>query len=417
MEQKNTSSIRYPALKSRDFRLFWLAQFVSNSGNQMQIVAVNWQIYLLTNSPIALGLIGLFRFLPIITFSLIGGSFADVYNRKKIMAISQIILGTLSLILAFTTFTNTITPTFIFAITIIASIAMSFDMPARQAFVPSLVEKKYLPNAMSLNAIMWQTASIVGPSLAGIFIAQLGVAGIYAIDAASFIVVLFSLLFIKTPGNLHVGKTYVSAAAIKEGLKFVKSKTLIWSTMLLDFFSTFFSSATALLPIFAKDILLVGPQGLGLLYAAPAIGAVIAGFVLAHLGTIRRQGYVLLLAVAFYGAATALFGISRVFWLSVAALMLVGAGDSVSVIIRNTIRQLSTPDYIRGRMVSVNMIFFMGGPQLGEFEAGMLAALMGAQLSVVTGGLATIIVVAIMAVKIPHLRRYDVHEEHLFEHQ
>ncbi|MBI4078818.1 MAG: MFS transporter, partial [Candidatus Levybacteria bacterium] len=386
MEQKNISPVRYPALQSKDFRLFWLAQFVSNSGNQMQIVAVNWQVYLLTNSPIALGMIGLLRFLPIVIFSLIGGSFADSHNRKSIMAISQTILGTLSLILATTTFTNTITPTLIFIITFIASIAMSFDMPARQSFVPNLVDRKHLPNAMSLYAIMFQTASIAGPSLAGILIAKFDVGGIYVIDAASFAIVLTSLFFIKTPGDLHVGKTQVSLTAVKEGLQFVKSKPLIWSTMLLDFFSTFFSSATALLPIFAKDILRVGPQGLGLLYAAPSIGAVIAGFIMAHLGTIRRQGYMLLLAVSFYGLATALFGVSRIFWLSIVALMLVGAGDSVSVIIRNTIRQLSTPDYIRGRMVSVNMIFFLGGPQLGEFEAGMLAALMGAQMSVVTGG-------------------------------
>jgi len=184
---------------------------------------------------------------------------------------------------------------------------------------------------------------------------------------------------------------------------------MIWSTMMLDFFSTFFSSATALIPIYAKDILAVGPTGLGFLYSAPAIGAVIAGFLVAHKHNLRNQGMILLVSVGFYALGTVIFGLSHIFILSILALIVVGAGDSVSTIIRNTIRNLETPDYIRGRMTSVNMIFFMGGPQLGDFEAGTLAGYMGAPFSVVTGGIATLVVVAAMAKKLPVLRKYDRH--------
>lgn len=263
---------------------------------------------------------------------------------------------------------------------------------------------------MSLNVITWQLAIIVGPSLAGILIGRFGVGSVYVFDTVSFIAAITSILLIRHSGNIEQKTSDVSIKAVFEGFKFIKSKTIIWSTMLLDFFSTFFSSATALLPIFARDILHVGPQGLGFLYAAPAIGAVIAGFVVTHIGNFGRQGIILLVSVVFYAVGTILFGISTSFWFSVFALMIVGAGDSVSAIIRNVVRQIATPDYIRGRMISVNAIFFIGGPQLGEFEAGVLAALVGAPISVVIGGIGTLIVVAIMGAAIPILRRYDRHD-------
>lgn len=209
-----------------------------------------------------------------------------------------------------------------------------------------------------------------------------------------------------TTGEIAGESGKVSLQAILEGLSFVKSKTIIWSTMLLDFFGTFFASATALLPIYAQSILHVGPIGFGFLYAAPSVGAVCAGLILAYKGTITQQGKWLLVSVAVYALATILFGFSRVFFVSFIALFLVGAGDSISTVIRNTIRQLSTPDYIRGRMTAINMIFFMGGPQLGEFEAGALAAVVGAPISVAIGGIGTLIVVGIVAATIPVLRKY-----------
>lgn len=401
---------RFPALRYKDFRLLFTGQFISTIGNQMQLVAINWHIYLLTNSPIALGLVGLMRSLPIIIFSLIGGSVADVVNRKKLIFVTQTILCVLAFILAFSTFKNLVNPIIIFVITVISAITVSFDLPSRQALIPNLVDKKDLANAMSLNVIMFQISTVVGPLIAGLLISKYNLGNIYAINALTYFGVLVSILFIKTSGSVKEQSGVVSLNSIKEGIVFVKSKTIIWSTMILDFFSTFFASATALFPIFAKDILHVGPKGLGMLYAAPSIGAVVAGVAIAHAGTISKQGKILLTAVCLYAIGTIIFGASKFFPLSILALLLVGVGDSISSIIRNTIRQIATPDYIRGRMTSINMIFFLGGPQLGEFEAGFLAAYLGAPMSVVIGGVGTLIVVGIMALAVPILIRYNNHE-------
>ncbi|OGH18205.1 MAG: hypothetical protein A3F31_05190 [Candidatus Levybacteria bacterium RIFCSPHIGHO2_12_FULL_38_12] len=401
---------RYPALTYRDFRLLWFGQFIANTGIQMQFVAVNWHLYRLTDSPVALGLLGLFRFLPIIIFSLIGGNFADAHNRKRILILASASLSILSFFLAFSTLSETINPFIMYTVSILIAVASSFDIPARQAFVPNLVKKEHLPNAISLNVVMFQASLVVGPALAGILIAQLGEGYVYGLSAVSFAGALLALFLIKTTGEPKGEKPEISIAAIAEGITFIKSQTLIWSTMLLDFFSTFFASATVLLPIFAKDILHVGPQGFGVLAASPAIGAVVAGFVFAHFGILRKQGTILLVSVGLFGIATIFFGISNSFLLSFLFLFIVGAGDSISAIIRNTIRQAVTPDYIRGRMSAVSMIFFMGGPQLGEFEAGLLAAWIGAPFSVVLGGIGTLIVVGLVAFGIPKVRNYQGHE-------
>lgn len=400
---------RFPAFTSHDFSVFWLSQFVSNIGSQMQFVAINWHIYVLTNSAFALGLVGLLRFVPILIFSLIGGSVADAHNRKRILFVTQSTLTILSFILAFLTITGAVNVVSIYIITAVSAVALSFDMPARQAFIPGLVDKKHLQNAMSLNSIMFQTGSILGPTAAGFLIAHSGLGIIYNVNAFSFMTVITSLFFIKTSGRVQGIPTKISFSSVLEGLEFVRSKTIIWSTMLLDFFSTFFSSATALIPIFAKDILNVGPMELGLLYAAQSVGAVSAGLLIAHFHQLSRQGLVLLLSVTLYGIGTIIFGLSHVFLISLLGLVIVGAGDSVSTIIRNTIRQLETPDYIRGRMTSINMIFFMGGPQLGDFEAGVLASRIGAPFATVIGGIGTIIAVGFMTVGVPVLRRYDHH--------
>ncbi len=398
---------RFPALKYRDFRLMWFGLLISNIGTQMQFAAINWHIFILTGSAVSLGLIGLSRFIPITIFSLIGGTIADTHNRKRILFITQTILTILSFILAVTTFTHIVNPLIIYVITALAATTIAFDVPPRQAIVPSLVHKKHLTSAMSLNVTMWYSAMIIGPALSGFIIKLFGVGGIYLINAFSFLAVISALVLMKTSGDIEGDPSKISLSAIWEGLVFVKSKTIIWSTMILDFLSTFFSSATALLPIFAEKILHVGPIGFGFLYAAPAIGAVVTGYFTARKGTFKNEGKILLLSVLLYGGATIIFGLSKIFLLSFIALLLVGAGDSISSIIRNTIRQLETPDYIRGRMTSINMIFFIGGPQLGEFEAGILAALVGAPLSVIFGGIGTIAAVGLLAGTIPVLRRYS----------
>jgi MFS family permease len=398
---------RYPALQSHDFRLLWFGQFVSNTGSQMQIVALNWQIYVLTHSAIALGLIGLVRVIPIIIFSLIGGAVADAYDRKKIMYVTQSAMLLFSLILTIATFTNHITPLIMYVTTALAAGARSFDVPARQAFVPRLVKREWLANALNLNSIMLQTATILGPVIAGFLIGRIGIGFVYGFDAASFIAVIIGLFLMQTSGSIQGIRSDVSLAGIQAGITYIISQPIIWSTMLLDFFSTFFASATALLPIYAKDILQVGPEGLGLLYAAPAVGAVIAGSILAHFSRLRKEGIVILVAVAVYAVGTIIFGFSHFFLLSFLALFFVGLGDNISTIIRSTVRQLITPDIMRGRMTSINMIFALGGPQLGEFEAGVLASSVGAPFSVIIGGVLTLVVVGAMGIGIPKLRKFD----------
>lgn len=399
---------RFSAFSYRDFFLIWLGQLISFTGTQMQLVALNWQIYQITHSALALGFIGFFRFVPIIFFSLIGGSFADVHNRKLILYTTQIVMGLLSAILGVLTLSGHISPAIIYLITVLIAIATSFDSPARQAFIPNLVPKEEFANAMSLYNIMWQVASISGPAIAGFLIASIGVGNIYMLNALSFVALIAGLFYIKNSGAITGEKSSVNLRAVIEGIQYVKHTTIIWSTMILDFVSTFFASATSLIPLFAQDILHVGPIGLGFLYAAPAMGAVVTGFIMTHKGHIRRPGPLLLFGVGMYGVGTVLFGMSSVLLFSIFALFLVGAGDSISTILRNIIRQLATPDNLRGRMTAVNMIFFAGGPQLGDFEAGALAAAVGGPFSVIIGGVATILFVTFATYKLPILRKYEL---------
>lgn len=394
------------ALKFRDFRLLWIGLLISRIGSEMQVVAINWQMYTLTGSALALGVIGLCRFLPVLIFALPGGIVADKFNRKYVMLIAQTSTAVLSLVLSLTSFTGHISPLVIYLVLIGNSIATAFDTPARQSMAPSLVPKKYLVNALSLNTIMWQSAIVIGPSIAGFAIAYMGLSSVYLINAFSFIAVIIALILMNTPKQVIREDTSFSLRSLFEGLSFVRKSPLIYSTMLLDFIATFFSSATVLLPIFAMDILKVGPQGLGILYAAPAIGAVLAGLFTSSLGHFKHQGKILLLTISLYGAATLGFGLTTSFVVALFLLFLTGVGDVVSTIIRNTIRQLATPDHLRGRMISINMIFFMGGPQLGEAEAGILAAAIGAPLSVVAGGIGTIIATIAIGILVPKLRKY-----------
>jgi MFS family permease len=398
---------KFPALQYRDFRLWWIGQGISNIGSQMQIVAINWQIYVITHSAIALGAIGLMRVIPVVLISLFAGSVADAYNRKVINFLAQVTMGILSLILGLMSLNHTITPFVIYIITIFAMVAGTFDTTSRQSLIPNLVNKEHLASATSLNVVMRETATIIGPGITGFLIAYLGVSWIYIVNALSFAAVLLALVFINTPGTVSGEKAEVSAQAMLEGIRFVKSKTLIWSTMLLDFFCTFFAGAMTLLPIFAKDILQVGPQGLGILYAAPSVGAIIASYYIAQRHKLRQQGKILLIAVACYAIGTIAFGFSKMLIFSCLALAVVGAGDSISTTIRNSIRQAQTPNNLRGRMVAINMIFFMGGPQLGEFEAGLVAAALGAPASVILGGLGALLIVTLIGITTPILSRYD----------
>jgi MFS family permease len=404
----------FVALQHRNFRLIWIGLFASFTGSMMQNAALLWHVSLLVppeRKGLALGLVGLARVVPIIVFSMISGVVADAWNRRRLMLFTQAAATLVAAALGILAFRGTTAVWPIYLLAALGSAVGAFDLPARNSLVPTLVPREHLPNAISLNTIMFQTASVVGPSLGGVLIAVANVGWVYITNAISFLFVIVALLMMRdVPARAPSeggSRDDVSFHAALEGLRFVFRSPIIRSTMLLDFFATFFSSATALLPIFAQDILKVGAKGYGWLYAAPAVGAMATSAVMVPMTErIERRGPTLLWAVAGYGLATIVFGISRTFWLTFACLAVTGATDTVSTIIRNVIRQLETPDRLRGRMTGVNMVFFLGGPQLGELEAGAVANWFGASFSVITGGIGCLIATAWVAASTPALRRY-----------
>jgi len=381
------------------------------TGSQMQFVAINWHVYLLTKSAFALGLVGLFRGVPIILCSLAGGVVADAIDRKRLMIVTQTVMLTSAALLTAGTLAGFESVWPIYILSGIASAATAFDTPARQALMPTLVPIEDFPNAVSLAVIVFNVATIAGPAIAGFLLAESGPAIIYGINAFSFLAVIAALIAMRASGQPDLQterKDALSFAALKEGLTFVWHTPIIVQTMTLDFLATFFASATLLLPIFAQERLHVGARGYGFLAAAPAIGSVLTALVLARLGTLRRQGRLVVASVAVFGVATAAFGVSTVYWVSLLMLAITGAADTVSTVLRQTIRQLVTPNHLRGRMTSINMMFFMGGPQLGELEAGVVAGFIDAPLSVVIGGLGSLITAAIAAVKSKSLMKFEM---------
>lgn len=396
------------ALKIPHYRNYLSGAFLSEIGNQMQIVAVAWQIYEMTRNPAALGLIGVANFLPIILFSLIGGVVVDKVDRRKLLILVQSAQAFFATILFIATILHLINPWIIYSVLILVSTSQSFSIPARQSVMPHLVPKKYFMNAVSLNTLQYQSAIMIGPAIAGFLIGGVGLYSVYLLNALSFIFFIGALISIKVPFQKHDREEVsFSIASIMEGVKFVLKTPILVTTMILDFLVTFFGTATILMPIFAQDVLGVGPKGLGLLYSAPAIGGVLAGVLVAALHSrVKHQGKVIIAAITVYGLATVMFGLSKNFALSIFFLILVGFGDMVSTIIRNTIRQIITPDYLRGRMSSIMRMFFQGGPQLGEIEAGFLAKAIGGPASVVVGGVGVILITSIIAFKSKSLREY-----------
>ncbi len=398
-----------PALRYPRFRYLWLALILSTAGANMQLWALFWHVRTLTPHPIALGGIGLVRILPVIFFSLIGGVAADRYNRRKIFFLAQCLLALVAAGLAWLTWRGSITLWQIYALTALQATAAAFDIPARQALVPNLVPPKDLPNAFSLSSIAFQVGAIVGPALGGWTIAVWGQAYPYLINALSYGAVLLAIWRMGSvpQQKIQTRRSVWDWQAMREGWLFILSQPLIFASMLLDFFATFFSSANTLMPIVARDILGVGEIEYGWLSSAQAIGAVFAGLIVSQMGEVRHQGPLFLLSVIVFGLATVLFGLARAFWLAMVALIIIGAADAVSTIVRNTIRQLLTPDHLRGRMVSVNQIFFLGGPQLGEVEAGAVAQLFGAPFAIVSGGIGCLLAVAWVMRRWPQLWAYD----------
>ena len=414
---------RLVALRYRDFRLLWLGEMVSTTGSQMQLFAVNWHIFELLrgqsftfnflgraiemgSEAFGLGMLGLVRVVPIVLFALLGGVLADALDRRQLMVWTRVLSALVAAVLTYLTLSGQIGVNAIYLLTALTSAATALDSPARQSIVANLVKPRHLSNAISLNTLIFQIATICGPALAGLLVAQFEIGLVYGINTLTFFVAIVAIGLIRHRSKIQYGAR-IGWRSLIEGIRFTFRTRIIMGTMLLDFFATLFASARTMLPIVAGDILGVGAAGYGLLATAQPIGALLVGIVMALRSEMKRQGVILLASVAVYGAATAVFGISTSFALSYFMFALTGAGDTVSMVIRGTIRQLMTPDELRGRMVSVNMMFFMGGPQLGELEAGLVAAAFGAPFAIFTGGLATVLLTAWVAWRYPSIRRYN----------
>jgi MFS family permease len=398
----------FTALRYRDYRLLLTGQFVATIGQQMQTVAITYQVYQLHHSALDLGLLGLFRLIPVLAFSLVGGVVADRVDRRRLLLVTQPALLLCSLALILATVAGWASIAVIFTITAVAATMGTMAAPARQAFLPALIPREHLANALSWNITLSEVATIAGPALGGLAIGAIGIAGTYAFEAASFVVVIITLLAM----HIRLGPAAVDGPpgwrAALEGLRFVRGNSIIAAIMSLDFFATFWGSATVLLPVYADKVLHVGPTGLGILFSAPAVGSVLGAVAMTAMShRIRRPGWPLLCAVAGYGFATVGVGFSHT--MPIALLFLAGTGlaDTVSMTFRHQILQLLTPDALRGRVSSAHQLFAGSGPQLGQLEAGVVAARYGAPFSIASGGLACILSVAIIAWLVPAIRRYQ----------
>jgi MFS family permease len=392
----------------RDFCLFWTGSMLSGIGSQFTTVAMAWQIYELTDSALQIGLLGLLRAVPQMILLLFAGLLADAINRRKLMMFTQTGLFCVSTALTLLTFAGKASPHLLYAATIFLALFTALEQPSRQSMIPNLVPREHLAQSLALQGTQRYVPVIAGPSIAGVVLALFGPAVCYAVDAFSWLAMLSALALLRTPISEGGGWKTISLSSLREGLGFVWGHGVIFPLMLLDFGATLFGNVRSLFPVYARDILFVGPQGLGLLYASRAVGSLCAAALVSVMGPVRRAGMWIILGVGLYGVATAVFAYSQVFWISVLMLALCGAGDTISSILRSTINQMTTPDELRGRMSSINSIFTSSGPQLGQFESGLVAAWLGAQLSALTGGLASLAIVALVAIGFPQVQRFRI---------
>jgi MFS family permease len=396
-------------LRNRNYSLLFWGQLISSAGTQMQVVAVAWQVYLLTHSAVALGLIGLVQAIPRLIFSLVGGVFADVFDRRKMLIVIEIVLALTSAVLALCTIYHMINIVIIYIVVLIAASVSSFEFPTRQAIIPTLVRREEMSDALSLSMVMMQLTFIIGPTVGGFAIAWIGVANTYWFDVISYFVVIGSLLLMVVPRVPLEKRARAGIGALVDGMKFLRAHPVILAVLSLDFFATFFGSPRSLLPVYASDIMHIGPQGLGILIAATSIGAVALAPFTGLIGRITRQGLGVVLAIIVWGLCIMAFGLSPTpLWLGVLFLAGAGAADMVSMILRGLVIQLTTPDEFRGRISAVNAMFVIGGPMLGQFESGLVAGLVTPEFSVVSGGLACILATLAVVALVPSLIRVKV---------
>jgi MFS family permease len=390
-----------------DFRFYLVSRFCAGTAMTMLRAGIAWHVFALSHSAFHLGLIGLVQFIPALSLALVGGTVADSYDRRKIMLCAELLPLSCGVVLFFTTIHGAATLHLLYALILLIAVAGAFDNPARAALLPTLVPRASFPRAVTIASTNQALAFVTGPATAGFIIAAAGIGAVYAVYGALIIGSLAGLTFIRSRPP-EGDRQAPSLRAMREGLGFVRRRQVVLGCMTLDMFAVIFGGAGALLPIYATDILRVGPRGYGVLTSSLEFGALLTSLALTLLPPVRRAGRALLIAVAAYGVATIVFGVSRWFPLSVAAYIAVGVADQISVIMRSTTIQLSTPDALRGRVSSVNFIFIGASNQLGAVESGFVAALTSAPFAVVSGGVGSLIVLAVVAVTMPQLRRYRI---------
>jgi MFS family permease len=391
-----------------------IGSFVSNVGGTIQFWAVAWHVYHLTQSSFMVGLVAGVRVVPLLVFSMIGGTFADTHDRRTILMVTQTAMALGSLAIAFATFTGIATVAVLISLVTLNVVPAAFNGPARQSLIVTLVPREHFPNAASVNGIQWRLSDILGPAFAGILIGlpfgpEKGLSLCYALNAVSFVAAIYvTWLLPKTPLPPERDRMTLPRMVqmIGEGIRFVFRKPILRDTMTLDFFATLLSGAEALLPAFAV-MLGLGPTGYGLLASSAGMGALISAGIIALLPPVHFQGRLVLTMILCYGLATIAFGMSPNAPTAMLFLGLTGAADMASTVMRQTIRQLNTPDAVRGRMNATSMVFNITGPRLGDLEAGIMARLIGERLAVVTGGVGCVVIWAIYAWRAKELRDYD----------
>jgi MFS family permease len=397
-----------PLSRHRSFRLLWFGQLVSQAGTQVRVVALPYQIYLLTGSSLHVGLIGLFQAIPLLALTLFGGVIADRVDRRRLLIATQSGLMATSLALAVATQFGFTELWLLYALTALSAGFSAIDQPTRGALVPTLVDRADLPAAIALNQMLYQTAAVVGPALGGVVIASYGVAAAYWLDAVTFAAAIAAAAAIRAPARAAVVHLPI-LQSLAEGVRYVAGHRLLLSSMSMDLAAMLLASPRALFPFYAEQVFKVGAQGLGLLYAAPGLGALIAVFTSGWVGRVRRPGAAVLMGVCAWGIAIAAFGLMTegLFLLGLVLVALAEAADLVATIFRHTILQGVVREELRGRLTAINGMFVIGGPNLGQVRAGVVAAFASPQFAVVSGGLMCVAAAIGIALWAPELLRYD----------
>ena len=398
----------YAVLRIANYRYFVLGRSFFTLAMQMQTVAVSWEIYQrlsakTADAALALGLIGLVQVLPMMIFAIPGGQAADRFERKTILRTTQLLFATCAMTILILSRLHAPVG-YYYLVLGIAACGRAFTAPTIASYFPTLLPRDLLPNAMTWNSSIFQTTAMVGPAVGGLIVARYGAAASYEVNilCAGLAFLTFSLT---VPVTAKADKAPITWDSLLSGVRFVFGTRLLLGLFCLDLFAVLLGGATALLPIFSNDILKAGPEGYGMLRAAPSLGAVAMGLLTAHLSPWRKAGQVMLLGVAGFGVATLVFGLSKSFWLSMGALALTGAFDNISVVVRQTVMQMITPDTMRGRVSSITFLFISCSNELGELESGLAARWLGAVGSVVFGGIGTILVVLGSTFVFPEIRK------------